>query len=74
MGNPILKGKINMLQSSSISIQPGFRLNDFIFGYIQRNGLPYVVDNYCPLREAYYNEKAHNGQQENDTEGEPSDV
>lgn len=74
MGNPILKGKTNMIQSSSISIQPGFRLNDFIFGYIQRNGLPYVVDNYCPLREAYYNEKAHNGQQENDTEGELSDV
>ena len=60
--------------SSSISIQPTARLNDFIFVYIQRNGLPYVVDNYCPLREAYYDEKAKNGQQENHTEGAPSDV
>lgn len=64
-----------MMQSSSISIPPLIeRLNDFIFVYIQRNGLPYVVDNYCPLREAYYDKKAQNGHQENSMEGESPDV
>jgi len=60
-----------MIQSSSISVQSTIiRLNDFIFVHIQRNGFPYVVDNYCPLREKYYNEKNKNRQQENIPEGE----
>lgn len=62
------------MTQSSISYQPDYRLNDFIFIRIQRNGFPYVVDNYCPLREEYYNSKTKNGQQENSTEGESSDV
>lgn len=62
------------MTQSSISYQSGYRLNDYIFIRIQRNGFPYVVDNYCPLREEYYNLKTKNGQQENSTEGESSDV
>lgn len=34
-----------------------FRLNDFIHLHIQKNGIAYVVDNYCPIREQYYENK-----------------
>ena len=30
------------------------QLNEYICWYIQNNGWPYVVDNYCALREQYY--------------------
>lgn len=30
------------------------QLNQFIFWFIQNNGISYVVDNYIGLREQYY--------------------
>lgn len=33
------------------------QLNQYIYWYIQNNGIPYVVDNYIVLREQYYSEK-----------------
>lgn len=47
------------------------RLDEFILMYIQKNGMPFVVDNYCPLREAYYSEKET---REISLEGENSNV
>lgn len=34
-----------------------FQLNDFIHLHIQKNGIAYVADNYCPIREQYYENK-----------------
>jgi hypothetical protein len=30
------------------------QLNEYICWYIQNNGWPYVIDNYCALRDQYY--------------------
>ena len=30
------------------------RLNDYIYAYILKNGMDYVVDHYIILREEYY--------------------
>ncbi len=34
------------------------QLNQYIYWFIQNNGIAYVVDNYICLREQYYSDKA----------------
>lgn len=47
-----------MTYSSHEVVQITFlQLNDFIHLHIQKNGIAYVVDNYCPIREQYYENK-----------------
>ena len=48
-----------MANTSTIRVEvvQTIRLNDFVHVFIQRNGLAYVVDNYQPIREKYYENK-----------------
>ena len=43
-----------ILSSLSIEVVPSQRLNDFVLVYIQRHSIQFVVDNYKPIREQYY--------------------
>jgi len=45
------------------------RLNDFVHVFIQRNGISYVVENYQPIRNEYYENKNNARQQSNTMEG-----
>jgi hypothetical protein len=45
------------------------RLNDFVHVFIQRNGISYVVENYQPIRNEYYENKNNTRQQSNTMEG-----
>lgn len=47
-----------MITNSSIveSVQL-IQLDGFIRMHIQRQGIAFVVDNYCPIREQYYAQK-----------------
>lgn len=48
------------------------QLDGFIHMHIQRNGIAFVVDHYCPIREQYYAQKYP--QQQNTLWREPENV
>ena len=57
-----------MITSSTAPVQD-MRLNGFVHLYIQRDGIAYVIENYCPIREQYYAQKYNN--QNTNWEGNP---
>lgn len=61
--NPDTKGNYMMLNSSIETLCAGVRLNDFVYMYIQRDGIAYVVDHYNPIREQYYTRKTEQQKQ-----------